>query len=185
MKKKLSILLLLTLILIICAAVTAEEILLTTTVPSEHGFHLSCGVLGTAEVNGTALSDGESIQIVRHQPVTINIIPKPGFEVDRINISSGYGVSLEGNTLTIEKMVDEFTAQVTFKRIDDPNRIPGDADGDGKVTELDALRIMQYDAGWEVEIWDSNADVNEDALVDSLDAVLILKHQSGENVTLK
>ena len=167
--------LLLPLVLILCAAVTAEEVLLTATVPSEHSFRLSCGVQGTVEVNGTELSDGESIQIVRHQPVTIHILPKPGFEADNITISSGYGVSLDGNTLTIDRMVDAFTMEITFKRIDDPNRIPGDADDDGAVTQYDVLSIMQYEAGWDVFILEQNADVNDDAQVNMQDALLILE----------
>lgn len=173
MKKILS--LLLPLVLILCAAVTAEEVLLTATVPSEHSFQLSCGVQGTVEVNGTELSDGESMQIVRHQPVTIHILPKPGFEADVVTISSGYGVSRDDNTITIDRMVDAFALKVTFKRIDDPNRIPGDADNDGAVTQYDVLSILQYEAGWDVPILEQNADVNDDAQVNTQDALLILE----------
>lgn len=64
-------------------------------------------------------------------------------------------------------------------------RIPGDADDNGQVNAHDALLIMQYDAGWDVSVEKTNADVNASGSVDLDDAVLIFRYGAGENVTLK
>lgn len=63
--------------------------------------------------------------------------------------------------------------------------IPGDADANGVVDASDALRIMQYDAGWSVALSKANADVDDSGSVGLSDAVLILRYSAGENVTLK
>lgn len=64
-------------------------------------------------------------------------------------------------------------------------RIPGDADNNGQVNARDALLVMQYDAGWDVSVEKTNADVNASGGVDLDDAVLIFRYGAGENVTLK
>lgn len=64
-------------------------------------------------------------------------------------------------------------------------RIPGDADDNGQVNAHDALLVMQYDAGWDVSVEKTNADVNGSGSVDLDDAVLIFRYGAGENVTLK
>lgn len=64
-------------------------------------------------------------------------------------------------------------------------RLPGDADDNGRVDAYDALLVMQYDAGWDVSVEKTNADVNANGSVDLDDAVLIFRYDAGENVTLK
>ena len=66
-----------------------------------------------------------------------------------------------------------------------PERVPGDADSDGKPDAADALRILQSLAGQDVPVNRTNADVNEDGSVDLKDAVLILQYDAGWNVTLR
>lgn len=66
-----------------------------------------------------------------------------------------------------------------------PARIPGDADGDGAVTILDGLAVLQYDVGWATEINVVNADVDGDGAVSILDALLILQKDVGWTVELK
>ena len=63
--------------------------------------------------------------------------------------------------------------------------LPGDANGDGSVDAHDALRIMQYAAGWNVSINKTNADVNASGGVNLDDAILILRHAAGEDVVLQ
>ncbi len=60
--------------------------------------------------------------------------------------------------------------------------IPGDADGDGRLSVHDALLVMQYTAGWSVTLSKTNADVNVSGGVDVGDAVLILQRCAGEDV---
>lgn len=57
----------------------------------------------------------------------------------------------------------------------------GDVNGDGEADNLDAARILMYDAGLIdlTQAQKQNADVNGDGAVDNLDALRILKADSG------
>ena len=71
---------------------------------------------------------------------------------------------------------------------DDPGqteRIPGDADDNGKVDIMDAMLILQHDVGWNVTLNAANADVDESGTADIMDAMLILQYDVGWNVVLK
>lgn len=59
----------------------------------------------------------------------------------------------------------------------------GDADGNGEVTTADAIAIMRFIAGYEVEISLGDADVNGDGVIDVGDSVLILQYVAGYNVS--
>lgn len=82
---------------------------------------------------------------------------------------------LKSGTCTVE-------GSVTFTVTD---RTPGDADGDGDVTMMDALRIMQYFSGFDVTVNQSNADCDGDGAVTMMDALRIMQYFSGFDVTLK
>lgn len=58
-------------------------------------------------------------------------------------------------------------------------RVPGDADGNGKVDLHDALLVLQYDAGWSVSIDKNNADVDANGAVTLEDALLIFRYGAG------
>ena len=61
-----------------------------------------------------------------------------------------------------------------------PTSTPGDADGDGRLTSLDALVILQYDAGLLTSLPSLEiADVNQDGSITSIDAALILQAVAG------
>lgn len=53
--------------------------------------------------------------------------------------------------------------------------VPGDADGNGRVNAQDALRIMQRESGWPVQINDAGADIDGSGSVSTPDAVEILR----------
>lgn len=58
--------------------------------------------------------------------------------------------------------------------------VPGDANGNGSVNSLDALLILQLDAGLISSVPSpENADANGDGSVNSLDALLILQFDAG------
>lgn len=64
------------------------------------------------------------------------------------------------------------------------SRVAGDVNGDGYVDIFDALLILRYDVGWDVEVDLRNADVNADGYVDIFDALLILQYDVGWDVEL-
>lgn len=83
-------------------------------------------------------------------------------------------------------LLDNGAYAVCLVTVADPNaRVPGDANADDVVDMMDAVRILQYDVGWNVEINLDNADVDADGAVTMADAVLILQYDVGWNVTLK
>ena len=71
---------------------------------------------------------------------------------------------------------------------DDPDvpadRLPGDADQDGSVTIMDALAVLQYSVGWDVDISMSNADVDADGSATIMDALRILQYCVGWDAEL-
>lgn len=69
--------------------------------------------------------------------------------------------------------------------LEEPSRIPGDANDDGHTDIHDALLVMQYNAGWNVVINTSHADTNADSVVNLSDALLILQYAAGMDVTLR
>ncbi len=97
-----------------------------------------------------------------------------------VNADAPYG------TYTVEAYLAQgsttVTGSVTFTVVD---RIPGDANGDGAADILDALLVLKFDAGWDVEVNMANADVNADGSVDILDALVILQYDAGWDVELK
>ena len=59
-------------------------------------------------------------------------------------------------------------------------RLPGDADGNSRVTLNDAIAILEGTVSN-----DANADVNGDSKTDINDALRILQYLAGWNVTLQ
>ena len=60
----------------------------------------------------------------------------------------------------------------------------GDANANGVVDGNDATLLLQYAAGWDVDITAIAADVNNDGTVDGKDATLLLQHAAGWEVSL-
>ena len=66
-----------------------------------------------------------------------------------------------------------------------PERVPGDANSDGKVTTADVLQLLKYVSGWGVEVNAANSDVTGDGKITTADVLLLLKYVSGWGVILK
>ena len=66
-----------------------------------------------------------------------------------------------------------------------PERVPGDANSDGKVTTADVLQLLKYVSGWGVEVNAANSDVTGDGKITTADVLLLLKYVSGWGVTLQ
>lgn len=65
-----------------------------------------------------------------------------------------------------------------------PGTYYGDADGNGVIDGMDATLLLQYAAGWSVQISGSAADANGDGVVDGMDATLLLQYAAGWEVAL-
>jgi len=66
-----------------------------------------------------------------------------------------------------------------------PPVLPGDSTGDGNVDIFDALAILQFAVGWDVELNEEAGDVDDDGKCDVFDALLILQYSVGWDVELK
>ena len=95
-------------------------------------------------------------------------------EMSENEVNTVYGVS--PGTAVVLAMLENGVYNACIISVYDPDSsIPGDVNMDGVVDGQDALRIMQYDAGWLMLINEKFADVNEDSTVDVQDALVILE----------
>ena len=62
--------------------------------------------------------------------------------------------------------------------------VKGDANGDGKVNNRDAARILQYLAGWDVEYVEAAMDINGDGKVNNRDAARLMQYLAGWDVVI-
>ena len=62
--------------------------------------------------------------------------------------------------------------------------ITGDINGDGKVNNKDATRLLQYLSDWDVEVVEAALDVNGDGKVNNKDATRLLQYLSGWDVEI-
>ena len=56
---------------------------------------------------------------------------------------------------------------------------PGDLNKDGTVNGKDSMLLLQYLAGWDVNIDKNNADINGDGTVNGKDSMLLLQYLAG------
>jgi hypothetical protein len=86
-----------------------------------------------------------------------------------------HNISVEGLKPGVSKVVamlgNGAYAECVVTVYDSTARIPGDANEDDKVDILDALLIMQYQAGWNLSINGNAGDVNADGKVTIEDAI--------------
>ncbi|MCR5694746.1 MAG: hypothetical protein K6G89_07245 [Clostridia bacterium] len=75
-----------------------------------------------------------------------------------------------------------FTAATTEIEILKP--LKGDADGDGEITDWDAIIFNRYLAGWEVEIDLSGLDIDGDGEVTDWDAIILSRYLAGWQIEL-
>lgn len=62
---------------------------------------------------------------------------------------------------------------------------PGDINGDEKVSLEDAIKLLQYIAGWKLDNLVNEAlDVNADGRINSKDVIRILRYIAGWDVIL-
>jgi len=62
--------------------------------------------------------------------------------------------------------------------------MPGDINSDGVVNNRDAARLLQYLAGWDVEVVEEALDANGDGNINNRDAARILQYLAGWDVEL-
>lgn len=96
--------------------------------------------------------------------------------LSKINGTPSYTPDAVGTYYCQLTLTDGYHQQITWKsqNFSVVKALPGDADGNGRVDAKDALLIMQYDAGWSVQISMVNADVNGGGVTLS-DAVAVLR----------
>lgn len=91
---------------------------------------------------------------------------------------SGYNPNVPGKqTITIAFEGKQAYFDVTVLAL-------GDANADGEVDGKDATLVLQYAAGWDVDISTIAADVNNDTVVDGKDATMLLQYAAGWDISL-
>lgn len=91
---------------------------LTTGVPDEVSLHVEITGEGTVTVGEVRLSATGTVSVKRHQPVTVSLKPKSGYQVSdvRLNGESVLG-SLKDGKLVIDALNLDGTLSVTFSKI--------------------------------------------------------------------
>ena len=112
------------------------------------------------------------------QLVKITFQIKDGIEVgiSNISVSPVEARNVDGTKVTFSG------ASATVNVID---CIIGDTDGDGEVSDWDAIVLNRYLAGWSVGIELSAADVDGDGEVSDWDAIVLERYLAGWNVELE
>ncbi|MCH5212063.1 MAG: RICIN domain-containing protein [Oscillospiraceae bacterium] len=64
------------------------------------------------------------------------------------------------------------------------SHVPGDINGDGKVTNIDGTLLLRYLAGWDVDVDRSALDVNGDGKINNQDSTVLLRHLAGWDVEI-
>ena len=105
------------------------------------------------------------------------------FEVLEDAEDGDYAVSVTPNEIVNEAMEDiEFVS--VSGRVTVTSHVPGDVNGDGKVSTKDFVTLMKYLSGEDVAVDESALDINGDGKVSTKDFVLLMKYLSGEDVTI-
>ena len=111
-------------------------------------------------------------------------IAKITFYVRRTALPGDYTVSVEhvearnfnGSKVTFEGA----SAAVTVV-----SKVIGDADGDGEVTDWDAIVTERYLAGWDVEVVEENLDLDFDGEFTDWDSIMLNRYLAGWYDTLE
>lgn len=147
----------------------------------------SCNVIVNQPVTGIMLNSqncelyaiGETLQLVA------TVLPEDAFNKEVKWVSSDESVCIVssgtveavgyGNCVIIATTVDgNFTATCTVKVVDG-SFLPGDTDGDGKVSIADVVAIIDYLLGnTEGEFYEDAADVNGNGSINIADAVELI-----------
>ncbi len=137
---------------------------------------------GTFTVNGGEEKDWEELSFAEGDILALEAKPLDGYSFAgwKDSASDAY---LSTETSFAYTVTREHTLYCVFEKI--PERLAGDADGNGETDALDALLVLRMCSGQTVEPDMQNADVNADETVDERDAMLILQYDSGWDVTLK
>ena len=97
-----------------------------------------------------------------------------------VNVNGGSFYTISGGSIECADITFTGTnyvsvaGDVSVENVTDVTTVIGDATGDGKVSLLDAIRLMKYVANSSVEINTLNADTNGDGKIDITDILTVL-----------
>ena len=97
-----------------------------------------------------------------------------------VTFNGEYLSTLSNGTHTVNITFTErvITAELTI------TAVFGDVDGDGEISDWDAIILNRYLAGWDVTITQSAADVDGDGEVSDWDAIVLERYLAGWNITI-
>ena len=78
----------------------------------------------------------------------------------------------------------EVTSRTAMITVMEPLPLYGDVDGDGEITDWDAITLERYLAGWEAGIDETLSDVDGDGEITDWDAITLERYLAGWNVVL-
>ena len=98
-----------------------------------------------------------------------------GMAYAEVYVVEGLTVNAAGQ----ERPVDFISAEIKVN-----DHIPGDVNGDGKVSTKDFVTLMKHLAGEEIPVVEAALDVNGDGKVSTKDFVTLMKYLAGEEIVI-
>ena len=143
------------------------------------------GVYWKDDTENRGMKQGDSFIAGHTYTVTVSLVTEEGYEFADYN---NYELAAYLNGVHADSITgwDDPETNIGLKKTYtlSSDRLPGDANADGKVDMLDALRVVQYQE-MAVPIKMANADVTGDGKATIEDARLIGQYAAGWNVGLK
>lgn len=125
--------------------------------------------------------DGENLE-GKLATIYFNVAEKVADEKNLITVTASGNTSSSEN---VEFQCTNGSITVSSSGISEEDYLPGDVNHDGKVNTKDATLIIQYYAGWDIELDLTASDVTGDGKVNTKDATLINQYYAGWDVKLK
>lgn len=99
------------------------------TVPVTRVLTFNCGDHGSIMINGIVYKGTSSVIATNGDTIVATVLPFDGYYFDTITASDVTGVSMDGGTLTISNIMQDYTFVLTFEPIPPavPELIPADA----------------------------------------------------------
>ena len=155
-------------------------------------------------VTGIALSlTSVTLEVGEYKSIIATVLPEdatnPSVKWDSSDLSVvSIGVGVEDSTFGVLQAHKAGTVTITATTEDGayvatcvvivnapaPEFIPGDINGDGVLNNKDVTRLMQYHAGWDVEVNELALDVNGDGSYNNKDVTRLMQYIAGWDVEI-
>ena len=157
---------------------TTAEVTITDTNTDKYNFDTAIVFDISLEKDGYKIQPNGKITVSIAVPKTLN------GSLCRVLYIDSNGKITDMKAVFKEGRMEFETDHFSNYMIAEGDYVVGDINGDGKINNRDAARILQYLAGWDVECNMAALDVNGDGKINNRDAARLLQYLAGWNVEI-